>query len=450
MTRRDARSGSENAMPRILIATASITGHVLPGLSIARELVARGHDVFWYTAKKFEERIASTGARYLPMHVNRDWDDADINGAFPGRAERKGIAQLKFDMMHVFIDPIPAQVADLESLHAEHRFDVAVHDLGFLGMGLFAERTGIPYATYGMTALTFPSRDTAPFGLAMAPSQTRLGRLRNRMLNVFVQQGLFRRENSHYQAMRRLVGLGRSRSNWFLRDAASPDVFLQASVPGFDYPRSDLPPEVEFIGPFLPDRQTPFASPLWWHELGDEARPVVHVTQGTIATEATDLLRPTLDALRDLDVLVVATTGGKPVESLGPLPSNVRAAPFVPHVHLLPKVDAMVTNAGFGGVQTALAHGVPLVAAGGSEEKPEIARRIAWTGAGVDLRTSTPTPAAIRAAVREVLSVPSYREHARRLQREIAGYDASTRAANAVERLIPRRARAERLPRDAA
>ena len=132
-----------------------------------------------------------------------------------------------------------------------------------------------------MTALTFASRDTAPFGLAMLPSQSRLGRLRNHLLNLFVQRVVFRRVNAHYQAMRRLLGLGRSRTGWFLRDGARPDAFLQASVPGFDYPRSDLPPEVTFIGPFLPDPSAPFEKPRWWQELESDARPIVHVPQGT-------------------------------------------------------------------------------------------------------------------------------------------------------------------------
>jgi UDP:flavonoid glycosyltransferase YjiC (YdhE family) len=42
---------------------------------------------------------------------------------------------------------------------------------------------------------------------------------------------------------------------------------------------------------------------------------------------------------------------------------------------LLPHVDAMVTNGGYGGVQQALAHGVPLVVTGDSEDKPEVAAR---------------------------------------------------------------------------
>ena len=63
---------------------------------------------------------------------------------------------------------------------------------------------------------------------------------------------------------------------------------------------------------------------------------------------------------------------------------------MIPHDLLLPKVDVMVTNGGYGAVQRALSMGVPLVVAGNTEDKPEVAARVAWAGAGVNLKTGTP------------------------------------------------------------
>ena len=84
----------------------------------------------------------------------------------------------------------------------------------------------------------------------------------------------------------------------------------------------------------------------------------------------------------------------------------------------------MVTNGGYGGVQQALAHGVPLVVAGDSEDKPEVAARVRWSGTGVDLRTGRPTPVQLAEAVRRVLEQPSFRQRATALQIEIAQTDA--------------------------
>jgi UDP:flavonoid glycosyltransferase YjiC (YdhE family) len=141
-------------------------------------------------------------------------------------------------------------------------------------------------------------------------------------------------------------------AGWVFNDAISPHLYLQGTVASFEYPRSDLPPQVHFIGPFLPGPSPDFTPPAWWDELRAAEWPVVHVTQGTITTYPSQLLVPTLQALAGQEVLVVATTDGRPADTipLTSLPANVRLAPFIPYFHLLPQVDVMVTNGGYGGV----------------------------------------------------------------------------------------------------
>ncbi|CAI3796551.1 glycosyltransferase [Pseudarthrobacter sp. MM222] len=113
---------------------------------------------------------------------------------------------------------------------------------------------------------------------------------------------------------------------------------------------------------------------------------------------------------------MVVSTGGRPVDTLtGPLPDNVRVASYLPYDELLPKTDVLVTNGGYGGVQFALRHGVPLVVAGQTEEKPEVCARVAWSGTGINLRTNRPKPEAVAEAVRAVLADSSYREAGSRI-----------------------------------
>ena len=63
-----------------------------------------------------------------------------------------------------------------------------------------------------------------------------------------------------------------------------PDLFLQFTGEAFEYPRSDMPSTVRFVGPMLPKATRLFQKPDWWAKL-DGSRPVVLVTQGTIANE---------------------------------------------------------------------------------------------------------------------------------------------------------------------
>src|SRR5262249_5374557 len=74
-----------------------------------------------------------------------------------------------------------------------------------------------------------------------------------------------------------------------------------------------------------------------------------------------------------------------------------------------------VTNGGYGGVQYALRYGVPIVATGGQEDKPEVGARVAWSGVGVRLRTERPNAASLGRAIRRVLSEASYRNAARHI-----------------------------------
>jgi MGT family glycosyltransferase len=168
---------------------------------------------------------------------------------------------------------------------------------------------------------------------------------------------------------------------------------------------------------------------------------VVLLTQGTVATDADDLIRPGLAALAEEDVLVVAVTGGSDPAELGPVPANARVERFVPFAPLLPYVDLYLTNGGFGGLQLALAAGVPVVAAGTTEDKLEVNGRVAHAGVGIDLRTDRPEPAVIRTAVRRVLTDPAYARRAGELAAEIAAAGREQQAATLLEELVTASAR---------
>jgi len=84
----------------------------------------------------------------------------------------------------------------------------------------------------------------------------------------------------------------------------------------------------------------------------------------------------------------------------------------------------MVTNGGYGSVNHALSLGVPLAVAGATEEKPEIAARVAWSGAGINLGNGQPAARQIGDAVRRLLSEPTYRQRAGTLREDFARHHA--------------------------
>jgi UDP:flavonoid glycosyltransferase YjiC (YdhE family) len=162
----------------------------------------------------------------------------------------------------------------------------------------------------------------------------------------------------------------------------------------------------------------------------------VLVTQGTVATDPTELLLPALEALRDEDLLVVGVTGGPDPAGLPDVPANARVERFVPFGDLMPHVDVLLTNGGYGGVHFGLTHGVPLVVVGASEDKPEIARRVNWSGVGIGVRSQGPKPARLRRAVTRVLADQGYRGRAGALAAELAAHGGPATAVELLERLL--------------
>lgn len=65
----------------------------------------------------------------------------------------------------------------------------------------------------------------------------------------------------------------------------------------------------------------------------------------------------------------------------------------------------------------------------------EVAARVAWSGAGVNLRQHRPSSDRIKKAVREVLSNPKYRQNAQRMQADMARYDARRQIAEILAQL---------------
>ncbi len=79
-------------MPRILVATVPVIGHIAPILPLARGLIERGHEVRWYSGRKHASRIEATGARFVSFAQAPDYDDLKFDSQFPERC--KGISPI--------------------------------------------------------------------------------------------------------------------------------------------------------------------------------------------------------------------------------------------------------------------------------------------------------------------------------------------------------------------
>jgi len=372
-------------MSHFLLASTPIYGHVAPMLTVGRGLVSRGHQVTMLTGRKYRGAVESHAMTFQPLPDEVDYDDANLDAWLPGRKQFRGLAAGRYDIIGLFIRPLQSQYYAFTDALAGESYDAVVSETAFLGVlpVLLSVPAGhrIPIAGVSATPLSVISVDCAPFGSGIDPGRSPHTRRRNRLLNTVLQRGPLKPIQDALDDALTGLGLPGTAENYF--DLVTKfDVTFHLAVSAFEYPRRELPPTVRFVGPLRSTDSETACLPSWWADL-ECSRPVVHVTQGTMDNiDFGKLLVPALHGLATENLLVVASTGGRPVSTLlerlgGPLPSNARIDTFLPYDQLLPHTDVMITNGGFGGVQHALSFGVPLVVAGTTEDKPEVAGRVA-------------------------------------------------------------------------
>ena len=186
----------------------------------------------------------------------------------------------------------------------------------------------------------------------------------------------------------------------------SPDVVFQSGVPGFAYPRRERNPKVKFVGALLPHKAAitrAFSHP---EKLGKYKR-VILISQGTVDNkDPGKLIVPALEALKDTDALLIATTGYSQTEELRKSypQDNIIIEDFVDFDYILDHTDLFICNGGYGSTLLSLSHGVPLLAAGVREGKNDVNAHVDYFGVGIDLHTESPKLGDIRRAAERILS----------------------------------------------
>lgn len=424
--------------PLVLLGACPVYGHVTPIRAIGKELVARGYDVTFITGSAYKESIEAIGAKLIPLEGRADYTEANLLDLGPLRDTiPQGPEQVAYDVEQYFVNSIPGQHAAqqkaLKQLSEEYpgRPIVMAHESLFLGAmpGLLGAPGLKPTAVIGigLVPVALRSMETACFGPGLPPDNSPAGRARNMAMNKGMEE-MFAVPQNRFEEI--LTGLGVKQSPPFVLDVSylAPDRFLQMCIPSVEYPRSDAPATMHFAGGLPRGHRDPFVNPpSWWHEVTrNTTKRIVAVSQGSLALKYSDLIIPTMNALKGFsDVLVVVALGKKGATLLEGtvVPENARVADFIPFDDLLPHCAVFVTNGGYGAFQHAISNGTPLVIAGVSEDKPEVAARAEWAGIGINLRTGSPSVEQVRSAVVEVFDNDRYKARCRELEEEMKGYD---------------------------
>ena len=404
----DARRSTDSKYS-ILVAATPVPGHVIPMLTIARHLRGRGHSILFTTADVFRKDVESLDLRFTPLlgEANIDYRDRHKTGRAQNLT-KPGPDEMIDHVKKMFGEKMLPQYQGLRQIIDREPIDLILADFVFFGiLPVLLSRVGA------------------------SPSIVSVGVSPMVLINHAVRACL----DKYLNGVLDKCGCG-PLPGFFLDCLYTlPDLFLQLTAEEFELPRTPRASNLRFVGAVAPMSSS--SGPLleWNRSYGN--RPLILVTQGTMAnSDLSDLIEPTLDGLSTESVNVIAATGGPGHTFSAPIPPNAQVISFIPFGEVMSKVAVFVTNGGFGGVNYALSQGVPIVIAGETEDKPWVAARVGWTGVGINLRTSRPTPTQVREAVCSVLREDSYRSNARRMGERFLHYHTLDTIAIYLESLI--------------
>jgi UDP:flavonoid glycosyltransferase YjiC (YdhE family) len=418
-------------MASVLLAALAGMGAADHAVTLAERLRERGHRVSVLTAAGALEQYRSLG---FEVHAVPEPPMPELKQTLPPVAQRAH--QLYTRVQRNVIEPIPGQWAVVSRVLQDAAVDVVVTDGLFVGAAMMSAlpRSQRPAVIMlGFHAPWIPDPIVPPYGMGFAPADDGANRIRAGAFELLASRAMAVLSRSFNAEIERTFGVhlrGDLRAS-----PAFADVWAQLTVPRFEYPRTALPPNFRFVGPLHPTAVDPI--PEWWDPIGE---PPVIAVRSRGETALRDLVLPTLQAFGGTeDTVIVAGTdrGATARASPGPIPDNVHFEDALPWSRLIPKRTVVVSDGDYLHSQHALRQGIPLVLAGTLETDVETAARVAWAGAGVDLRTSRPSAAAIRSAVQRIRADASYRTAAARIAAQIAATDAEDSICDLVDASLP-------------
>jgi hypothetical protein len=229
----------------------------MPIRAIAKGLVAKGYEVTFVSASKYQKIMEEVGCDYVALEGYSDFTEADLATGWPERDNYPpGPLQLAFDVEHFFVRVIPGQYEAAQKglkMFSEKypgRAVIQVNEGLFQGaLPIVKGAPGIkPAGTLGIGVIPMclNSIDCAAFGPGLPPDNSPEGQARNKAMTDQIQNEFFGKPQKVWEEI--FTSLGADTGGARLLDAPYlfPDRFLQMCIPSAEYPRSDAPSSIRF------------------------------------------------------------------------------------------------------------------------------------------------------------------------------------------------------------
>ncbi|MBQ9960976.1 MAG: glucosyltransferase [Firmicutes bacterium] len=368
-------------MSKIVFFCIPAHGHTNPTLGVVKELVNRGHQVWYYSYEPFRQKIEDTGATF----VSCDAYDCEQ------KLTTKEVVKLGKDLAFstkVLVDTTLA-LDDVVCAHMEElKPDCIVSDSMAVWGKAVALKLGIPMVS-STTTFAFNEHSAKIMKQGFGDTVKMIFSLPK------ISKDVKRLQTKGYP-IKNILDILQNDNETHTIVYTSPE--FQPSSETF----SD---KYVFVGPSI----RPVTS-----EITKTADKLIYISMGTVNNDLLPLYKNCISAFADTDYQVIMSIGNwTDDDALGIIPDNFIVADHVDQMAVLEKADAFLTHCGMNSTSEALYFEVPLVMYPQQSEQGGVAARVEELGAGKMLPDIEPDT--IRETIEDVLSHASYKKAAARI-----------------------------------
>ena len=388
-------------MSKIVFFCIPAHGHTNPTLGVVRELISRGHQVFYYSYNMMRDKIESTGAVFVSCD---EYDQEQRLDAKDGTRIGKDLAF----SMQILVDTTLA----LDDVVCEHMKelnpDCIVADSMAVWGKAVALKLGIPFVS---STTTFAFNQHSAKIMKKSPGQ------------IF---GMIFSMSKINKNIKRLQDKGYPVKSVLdiIQNDNNTDTIVYTS-PEFQPCSETFSDKYVFVGPSIRPIENIFEK---------KSDKLIYISLGTVINNSVGFYKKCIEALADTEYQTIISVGNLiNIENLGDIPDNITISRFVDQIAVLSQADVFLTHCGMNSVNESLYYKVPLVMFPQTSEQDAVATRVEQLGAGVRLKNINVK--SIRTTIENVLNTKSYYEQASKISQGFRKCTGAKGAADKIEKM---------------
>lgn len=393
-------------MSKIVFFNIPAHGHTNPTLGVVKELISRGHQVWYYSYNIMREKIESTGATFISC------DNYDTEQNLNEKDATRVGKDLAFSTK-ILVDTTLALDEKVCKEMAELKPDCIVADSMALWGKAVALKLGIPFVS-----------STTTFAFNQHSAKIMKQGIGDLLKMVFTGP----KTSKH---VRRLKAKGYPVKN--ILDIIGSDDNTHTIVytsPEFQPCSETFSEKYAFVGPSIRPATD---------EIEKKRDKLIYISMGTVNNDMMPFYKTCISALAKTDYQVIMSVGNLvSVEEFGRLPENISVFSHVDQIAVLKQADVFVSHCGMNSVNESLFFEVPLVMLPKTSEQKGVAERVSQLGAGIKLDKSDAV--SVLSAINTIFEYNTYKQNASKIAEGFKNCAGAKGAADKIMRVCNERA----------